>query len=311
MESPAANVCISAAARDLEAPLLRYATRLLGDPDQARDVVQDTFLKLHQACQTDAELLDRPRPWLYRVCRNRALDLRRRRRPQCSIEEVEVPVESRGFDRRAAGEVVELFDKLPDKQRKVLELRFGEDRSYRSIGEETGISTGQVGFLIHEGIGNLRRWLGVASLVLVIGGGLAAYRAMSSDTQSDHAIAPDPASAPNERAAEASGEPASTPAPSPPRRLRVTSSVASPAASAAASAEPAPARQEKTAAKRIGVGAPATASAPPTPQATASAPSTSASAHAPGPSVRVPSSSLHAPQPPDTSGAGPAPRVAE
>ena len=31
-----------------ERPLLRYVIHLLGDPDRARDLVQDTFVKLHR-----------------------------------------------------------------------------------------------------------------------------------------------------------------------------------------------------------------------------------------------------------------------
>ena len=66
---------VSALAR-YEAPLLRYASRLLGDVDRARDVVQDTFLKL---CREDPTRLDgHLAQWLFTVCRNRALDIQRK-----------------------------------------------------------------------------------------------------------------------------------------------------------------------------------------------------------------------------------------
>jgi RNA polymerase sigma-70 factor (ECF subfamily) len=55
-----------------ELPLLRYARRLVDDIDLAADAVQHTFLKL---CEESQERLDgRVAPWLFRVCRNRALD---------------------------------------------------------------------------------------------------------------------------------------------------------------------------------------------------------------------------------------------
>ena len=61
-----------------ETPLIQYAGRLLGDSERARDVVQDTFLKLCQ--QERASLSDRLAEWLYTVCRNRALDVMRKER---------------------------------------------------------------------------------------------------------------------------------------------------------------------------------------------------------------------------------------
>ena len=52
-----------------ELPLLTYASRLLqGDPERARDIVQDAFAKLCQ--QTWPEIEPHATAWLYRTCRN-------------------------------------------------------------------------------------------------------------------------------------------------------------------------------------------------------------------------------------------------
>src|SRR5258706_1767067 len=59
-----------------QAPLTRYAARLLGDPDRARDVVQDTFVKL--MAQEPATIEDHAVEWLFTVCRHRALDVLRK-----------------------------------------------------------------------------------------------------------------------------------------------------------------------------------------------------------------------------------------
>src|SRR5438477_8516560 len=62
--------------KEHEGPLLRYATRLTGNLDRARDIVQDTFLKL---CREKPERLNSHLPeWLFTVCRNRALDVMRK-----------------------------------------------------------------------------------------------------------------------------------------------------------------------------------------------------------------------------------------
>ena len=68
-----------------EMPLLRYARRLLGDIDLARDAVQHAFVQL--CSESSNRLEERIAPWLFRVCRNRALDhLRRGGREQLLLD---------------------------------------------------------------------------------------------------------------------------------------------------------------------------------------------------------------------------------
>ncbi len=59
-----------------EGPLLRYAQRLTNCPDRARDVVQETFLRLcrEPAVAREAHVAQ----WLFTVCRNYAIDLKRK-----------------------------------------------------------------------------------------------------------------------------------------------------------------------------------------------------------------------------------------
>ena len=52
-----------------EGPLTLYAARLLGDAEAARDVVQETFLRL--CVQDRAAIEPRLAEWLFTVCRNR------------------------------------------------------------------------------------------------------------------------------------------------------------------------------------------------------------------------------------------------
>src|SRR5687767_2937037 len=72
----AASQRIGDALSRYEGPLLRYARSLLGDLERARDVVQDTFLRL---CREDPARVDgHLAQWLFTVCRNRALDVQRK-----------------------------------------------------------------------------------------------------------------------------------------------------------------------------------------------------------------------------------------
>ena len=61
-------------------PLYHFAYRLLGRAEDADDATQDTFIQVYGALPSVR--LDIPlRPWLYRIARNRCLDMLKRRRP--------------------------------------------------------------------------------------------------------------------------------------------------------------------------------------------------------------------------------------
>lgn len=146
--------------------LVGYVHQLLGDLEQARDVVQDAFLRL---CREDeAAVGPAVRPWLFTVCRHRALDVLRKERRMTPLPEEEAqawespdpaPSES-AAEGEDAGRAVRYLRRLPDNQREVLLLKFQHALTYREISDLTGLSVGNVGFLIHTGLRSLRRWLG-------------------------------------------------------------------------------------------------------------------------------------------------------
>jgi len=153
---------IDSAVGQYEQPLLRYATRILGDPGRAADVVQYAFLKL---CQQDrAEVDGHLAPWLYRVTRNRALDHKRKakRLNQLSDEDLaarpgradlpETPLE----DRETQQQMLDLLEQLPDKQREAIRLKFQSGLAYKEIAEVMDIKVGYVGYLISTGLQALR-----------------------------------------------------------------------------------------------------------------------------------------------------------
>src|SRR5271165_7410479 len=76
------------AVAQFERPLAIYATRLVGDAETARDVVQDTFMRL---CGQDrAAVGDHLAEWLFTVCRNRALDVLRKEHRMTQLSEEQV-----------------------------------------------------------------------------------------------------------------------------------------------------------------------------------------------------------------------------
>jgi len=144
-----------------EQPLIRYATHITGDIERSREVVQDTFLKLCR--RKDPPGVDHLAPWLYTVCRNGALDVRRKEKRMTGIDEArlqEIPTKP---DFPAAleqneqlAEVMSVLCTLPANQQEVLRLKFQGDLSYREISRIAKLSVGNVGFLIHTGLKTIR-----------------------------------------------------------------------------------------------------------------------------------------------------------
>ena len=68
-----------------ELPLLQYATRIVGDRDRARDVVQETFMKFQNNGASSSQ--PEPATWLFTVCRNGALNVCRKEKRMTFLDE--------------------------------------------------------------------------------------------------------------------------------------------------------------------------------------------------------------------------------
>jgi RNA polymerase sigma-70 factor (ECF subfamily) len=146
-----------------ERPLLQYATRILGDSDRARDVVQETFVKLQH--ERRAELDGAPAKWLFTVCRNGALNICRKEKRMTYLDqellethESEQPAPYEKLEaKEATGFLLRILGTLPPRQQEVLQLKFQNDLSYQQISEITQLSVSNVGVLIHNALKTLRQ----------------------------------------------------------------------------------------------------------------------------------------------------------
>lgn len=154
---------VLAAVRRYEGPLLMYVGRLLGNSEQARDVVQDAFLRLCR--QTRGEVEDKLAAWLFTVCRNRVRDLQRKDVRMSAATQVDLdgrpsaapdPADAAELS-ETKGNMLASLARLPEREQEVLRLKFQNDFSYKEIADVTGLSVGNVGFLIHNGIRRLRQ----------------------------------------------------------------------------------------------------------------------------------------------------------
>ncbi len=153
---------IEALVEQYERPLCRYAYSLSGSASVAQDAVQETFLRLCRAERSRIE--GHEAPWLFRVCRSRVIDMKRKDRPVQPLTPLETerltaaepsPADAAAM-KDAQSLVPRLMRRLPERQAEAVRLKFQESLSYREIAHVMHTTESNVGFLIHMGIKSLR-----------------------------------------------------------------------------------------------------------------------------------------------------------
>jgi len=153
---------ILSALKSYEGRLVRYAMSLTRNIETARDVVQETFLRL---CDEDrAKVEGQLKAWLFKVCRNKAIDVLRKESRMTTVDNSELDTrhspDPSPYDSLAAEEktksVITAVDSLPERQRELIRLKFQEGMSYKEISEVTSLSVSNVGFILHQAMTALR-----------------------------------------------------------------------------------------------------------------------------------------------------------
>ena len=145
----------------LESPLLAYARRLVGDFAVAEDVVQDAFMKLHSQFQQ----VRTPQPWLYRTVQNLAVDHQRRASRIVLVDDrtsEDMPANDTSDSQPMPDEQIArwegiglvrlVLETLDARSRELIRLRFEEELSYKEIAESTGLTVGNVGYILHHAL---------------------------------------------------------------------------------------------------------------------------------------------------------------
>lgn len=160
-----ADELVEYALEEYESPLIGYAVGIVRDVDRARDVVQDTFIRLYK--QDVEKVKGGLKTWLYTVCRNRALDVLRKEKRMIVVDDEAfsnevstAPSPAREADNSERIELLmDMLDRLSENQKEVILLKFQKGMSYQEISDHTGLSSGNVGFLLHNGLKKLREIL--------------------------------------------------------------------------------------------------------------------------------------------------------
>jgi RNA polymerase sigma-70 factor, ECF subfamily len=129
-------------------PVYATGVRLLRDSHLAEDLVQDAFTNVWRGAASFDPKQASFATWLYRLTRNRAVDLNRRKRvrPMSAGEEPLRNV-SGGPEPEASvdlWDVAKALSRISDDHREVLNLAYFEGLSQREISQRTGVPLGTI-----------------------------------------------------------------------------------------------------------------------------------------------------------------------
>ena len=145
--------------------IYNYAFLQMGDVHAAEDLASDVMLKMLESIQK-YDFRGLPfGAWVFRIARNRLIDLHRRRKRRGEVDLNEAIVGSLASPESMAeralerGQIQIALKQLTDEQRQVIVLKFIQDFDNRSVGKIMGRSEGAVKSLQHRALGALRRVL--------------------------------------------------------------------------------------------------------------------------------------------------------
>jgi RNA polymerase sigma-70 factor (ECF subfamily) len=145
--------------------IYNYSFMQLGDVHTAEDLASDVMLKMIESIHS---FKFRGLPfgaWVFRIARNRLIDLHRRRKRRGEVDLSETlttalanpqALAERALER---GQLQVALKHLTDEQRQVIVLKFIEGYDNRSVGKIMGRSEGAIKSLQHRALGALRRIL--------------------------------------------------------------------------------------------------------------------------------------------------------
>ncbi|MGC1165654.1 MAG: sigma-70 family RNA polymerase sigma factor [Solirubrobacterales bacterium] len=137
---------------------LRMAYRYASNPSEAEDIAQDALLRAWRRRSTLREA-DRRNQWLSTIVRNEAFRQHARVRPDptSEIETYEGAEDAQVVATVERADLHAAMERLNERDRQLLELRYGEDLTQSAIARRLGIPEGTVKVRLHRARDKLRR----------------------------------------------------------------------------------------------------------------------------------------------------------
>ena len=136
---------------------------MVGNKEETEDILQNVFVKAYRNIKT-FDIERKFSSWIYRIAHNEAINFLKKRNKKkfiswedivASKDKMETKSDERSpidiwIRKESAIEVSRAMEKMPEKYRKVLMLRYFSEKSYEEIGKTIGSPVNTVGTLINR-----------------------------------------------------------------------------------------------------------------------------------------------------------------
>ncbi|MGM0599983.1 MAG: RNA polymerase sigma factor [Candidatus Rifleibacteriota bacterium] len=139
--------------------IVRYISTLIKDPDEAKDLSQEVFIKVHKALPT-YKSSGKFSSWLFTIARRTVIDSQRKKKRAIVFkirdEELQdIPGETSADEKLVEESVSEILQGINEAHKEILLLRIVEGMSYNKIAEITGQTAGNLRKIVYRTIKKL------------------------------------------------------------------------------------------------------------------------------------------------------------
>lgn len=144
----------------LQPTLQVVAERLLGNAEEAEDAVQETYLRLWERRRKLVRHLN-PEGYAMQTLKNLCVSLLRRRRPSVTLESIEIADDEQArqealLTEERAARLDALMQRLPEVQRRAIQMKYIDGRSHEEMQRELGMSSANVYTTLSRAVANLK-----------------------------------------------------------------------------------------------------------------------------------------------------------
>ena len=141
--------------RDHYSKLFRIATKMLQDPEVAKDVVQDVFTAYYFAMSNEKVIRD-TKNWLVRSTINKGIDYKRKAARTVTMEKPMCETGEQTLDE--ASDILNAIAHLNEKEQTLIVL-YSEGYSYKEIAEMTGCNLPSIGKTLSRILDKIKKHL--------------------------------------------------------------------------------------------------------------------------------------------------------
>ena len=154
-----------------EKGIYNYALRMVNNHADAMDLMQDIFVALFRNLHTFRA--ESPfKGWLFKIAHYRCIEYYRRKRPMQSLDDVPEQMDEQSdecpeqalFVQQQNSVLIKTMQKLPIKQKLVVELKFFQQCTFDDIAQQLGISTNTAKSQLYSALDKLKLYLETEAL---------------------------------------------------------------------------------------------------------------------------------------------------